>query len=146
MSQDRIKEARNLTSRYFFTHSSSSSTKPTPSPTTSATSAPTPTQTTLNNQTYNDANYAMQGFADVQYQGNATEIYREEGFTDLPYNCSSYVWERGASGCCITFCSNTTYSGGYWCDTRYQPKASLPVARFFIWCDQNITANSKKCS
>ncbi|KXX82749.1 Plasma membrane fusion protein prm-1 [Madurella mycetomatis] len=80
----------------------------------STSSAPAPTITFLNNQT-DGVGQAFQGFSEIDYDGNATEIIREEGFHDLPFKVSSYVWEPNGTAYCITYCYNKTKSAGWGC-------------------------------
>ncbi len=78
------------------------SSTPTTTPTITPTATPTTTTTTLgaspplpsflNNQTIPTLGYAFQGFSDYSYMGEATKVIREEGFLDLSFNCTSYVW------------------------------------------------------
>jgi len=121
--------------------SSSSSSGSTPTPTTSATKTGTATTTSeltgpsfLNNQTVPDPSQAFQAFRDFNYLGNATPVIRSLGFYNIGFAANSYVWLPNDTSCCVTFCANTTYSGGWWCDQRYQPNASGPFARVWIGC------------
>ncbi|KAF2185364.1 hypothetical protein K469DRAFT_750482 [Zopfia rhizophila CBS 207.26] len=122
--------------------SSSSNTTPvltTSSPTTGAlsTTSASPSLTFLNNQTVPSPGHAFQGFTGTNYTGNATAVIRDEGFLDLPFNCSSYVWLPNGTDCCVTFCNNMTYSGGWWCDERRQPNASGPFPRIWVGCGED---------
>ncbi|KAJ9144211.1 hypothetical protein NKR23_g6089 [Pleurostoma richardsiae] len=126
--------------------SSSSRTSTTAASTTSSTvSSAAATPTYLNNQT-GPVGFAFQGFSDRNFSGTATEVYLAEGFTDLPYNCSSYVWLPNGTSCCVTFCRNETASVGWWCQARKQPSASSAFERIFVGCGDLASQAESRCS
>jgi len=106
-------------------------------PSTPTAAAPAPTQTFLNNQTISNHGFAFQGFSDTNYQGKATKIIQDNGFLNLPFDCSSYVWLPGDTDCCITFCNSPTEAGGWWCDQRYRAQASGSFPRIWIGCGKD---------
>ncbi len=114
-----------------------------PSTTTSAAAAATasipaapsaPSPSFLNNQTTPALGHAFQGFSGLNYSGDATGVIRDEGFLDIPFNCTSYVWMPNGTDCCVTFCVNTTTSEGWWCHEKRQPNASAPFQRIWTGC------------
>ena len=129
------------------TSSSGSGANSNPTPTTSTSSTetalPTPLPTFLNNQTVPSARgFLFQAWSGYNYTGNVTQVMTEEGFFDLTTNATtdplgavSYVWipDKRLS-CCITFCVNTTYAGGYWCQEKRQTRASGRFPRIWIGC------------
>lgn len=116
-------------------HSTVPSTTPAITSASSTSSAPAPTITFLNNQT-DHVGQAFQGFSEYKYEGNATEIVREEGFHDLPFKILSYVWEPNGTKYCITYCYNETKSAGWGCDPRYQPGTDRHFQRVYIWTNR----------
>jgi hypothetical protein len=73
-------------------------------------------------------------------------VINQTGFYDLGFEANSYVWIPGNTGCCITFCANTTTAFGYWCQTRYQPKASGSFPRLYVWCGDDKKNANETCS
>lgn len=119
------------------------------STTTTNSPAPSPTEsiTFLNNQTTPSTSFSFQGFAAANYQGNVTSIIHSEGGTNFDFQLNSYVWLPNTTSCCLSFCLNATNAGktGWWCDERYQPKASGPFGRIFVWCGQARTEANAVC-
>ncbi|KAM7186140.1 hypothetical protein V8F33_011979 [Rhypophila sp. PSN 637] len=119
------------------------------SPTSTITSSlPTQTVEFLNNQT-GVSGLAFQGFEEQHYLGESTNIIRQEGYHDLPFNCLSYVWLPNGTDCCVTFCANKTTAVGWRCDPRYREKTESGTGfpRIHVWCgraDSNKYKN--KCS
>ncbi|KAE9368823.1 hypothetical protein N431DRAFT_561161 [Stipitochalara longipes BDJ] len=103
--------------------------------------------TFLNNQTTPSSSFAFQGFTAASYLGNATSIIHSEGGTDFPFELNSYVWLPNTTACCLSFCVNATNAGlgGWWCDERYQPSASAPFGRIFVWCGEPRTQANAVC-
>lgn len=102
--------------------------------------APSPRPSFLNNETVPRLTWQFQAFEGFNYSGKSTHVFAEpeKGFHDLPFQANSYVWIRGDSLCCITFCKNTTYSGGYRCGTdTWQPQSSGWFARFYVGCNDD---------
>ena len=73
----------------------------------------------------------------------------EEGFYDIGFNITSWVWINHKDGCCVTFCRDEdTYAGGYQCDSKKRPVVDdewgLPRAN--LWCgDRNNVKSQRKC-
>jgi len=88
----------------------------------------------------------VQAFAQDNYLGAVSEVYRTAGFIDPPFVVSSYVWLRGGTGCCVTFCADPTRDVGFSCDTKYQPNASSEFTRFYVWCTGDLKEESVRCS
>lgn len=78
--------------------------------------------------------YAFQAFSEVNYTGNYTEVYKDEGVFDFPFEVVSYIWLRNRTDCCINFCEGPDHFTGYRCDPRMQPNASDPFPRLYIGC------------
>jgi hypothetical protein len=102
--------------------------------TTSTSSQVLPTATFLNNQT-GPVGFGFQGFSGVNFTGNATKIYRDEGFFDLGMECWSYVWLPNTTNCCVTFCEDQHNATGYRCQARKREQSSGGFPRVYIWCD-----------
>lgn len=90
--------------------------------------------------------FQFQAFLDPKYLGNASAIITEEGFTDLGMQAHSYVWLPNNTGCCVTFCQNLTYAGGWWCQQRYQQNASGWFERIYIGCGDDASQANSRCS
>lgn len=108
------------------------------STTPTGTKAPPPRPSFLNNQTKPEPGYAFQAFSDYHYNGNATRVYQrpDESWIDLPFPALSYVWFPNNTDCCVTFCVNLTFAGGFWCQDRRQPESSGPFPRIWIGCGE----------
>ncbi|KAK4236562.1 hypothetical protein C8A03DRAFT_35531 [Achaetomium macrosporum] len=118
---------------------------------TSTSSAPTPTMTNLNNQTDPSVfkRFAFQAYEKPNMNGNLTQIYTDEGFFDLKFNATSYIWLPNKTDCCVTFCADKKTFLGYWCDTRRrnETEKGKGFARISIWCGRwTNTDMQKKCS
>ncbi|ROT38162.1 hypothetical protein SODALDRAFT_183100 [Sodiomyces alkalinus F11] len=113
----------------------SSSTEATSSIPSSTSSAAEPMPTFLNGTvTLPAGDFAFQGFSDVNFTGNYTDIHQAEGFIDFPFDVMSYVWLHSQTGCCINFCQGLNNVTGYRCDPREQPEASGGFNRLYIGC------------
>lgn len=114
---------------------------PTESETTSSsstTTSATPTATFLNNGTARTSGFAFQAYSELNYGGDATDIYIDEGFFDFGFEAWSYVWLPGDRNCCITFCEDKKNGTGYFCQERFRKEASDSFPRLAIYCGDNI--------
>jgi hypothetical protein len=94
--------------------------------------------------------FSFQAFEDKNYQGQMTDLIEKEGFHDLGFNATSYVWFPATDNCCVTFCANKKESTGYWCDPRKRPAADDEFTRVSLWCgrgnQKTLDKMYKKCS
>ncbi|SPO06413.1 uncharacterized protein DNG_09102 [Cephalotrichum gorgonifer] len=123
-------------------------TKTTPSTTTSSpTGTSTPEPNFLNNGTIPDRGIAFQAFSGTNYMGEASGIYNEEGFFDLGFNATSYVWIPNTSDCCVTFCQSEKNTSQFWCKERYRAESSGSFPRLGILCGTDIDrdADEHRC-
>ncbi|KAJ6437129.1 glucooligosaccharide oxidase protein [Purpureocillium lavendulum] len=141
------------------TSSSVPSSTPPPSTTSSAptstsanpSASATPNVKFLNNETWPQGYvHAFQGFSRANYSGSATEIFTDEGAHDFQFDLHSYVWMPNIGNCCASLCANGTKQGwlGYRCEPTKRLDASDPIARVFVWCNNNHTIEFArgKCS
>lgn len=103
------------------------------------------TPTFLNNQTAPNS-FAFQAFSDYSYGGNASEVFREEGFIDIGFDAVSYVWLNNGSTCCITFCQGEEDVVGWRCDDRRQNSSTSELNRVNIWCNLDPEREKTRCS
>jgi hypothetical protein len=82
--------------------------------------------------------FSFQAFEKNYFQGQNTELLKLEGFYDLDFNATSYVWlpNRGEEQCCVTFCASKKKSTGYWCDPRKRNATDNDTGfrRVSLWC------------
>ncbi|SPQ23500.1 47f2ebbb-d762-4aa3-a1fc-8961e4424378 [Thermothielavioides terrestris] len=118
--------------------SSSTPTRTTTTSSSSTSSAPTATVSFLNNQTDPSVfkhGFAFQAWEKPYMKGNFTPIYSDEGFINLPFNATSYIWlEDKSQSCCVTFCNDTKPSESYWCQSRWRNSSSGYFRRISLWC------------
>ncbi|KAB5518877.1 hypothetical protein GE09DRAFT_506088 [Coniochaeta sp. 2T2.1] len=119
------------------TETSSTTTTSSSTSTTSTTPSPSPEPTFLNNQT-GPLGFGFQGFSGINYTGNVTDIYRDEGFFDFGWDVSSYVWLPNGTSCCVTFCEDHHNATGYRCQARKREESSGGFPRIYIWCDPHL--------
>lgn len=115
----------------------------------STSSAPSPTITDLQNTTAK-IQYKFQAWEDKLYQGRSTGIMITSGYYDLNISAISYMWVpeklQPMPDCCITFCTNRTEHGGYWCDEKRQPETTKgPFSRIWMGCGDDVR-QPHKCS
>lgn len=110
-----------------------------------ASPSPSPTITFLNNQTESESQFAFQAYSHHNYGGQASHIFVTEGFIDLPFAATSYVWIRNETNCCLTFCQGSTEDVGYWCHSRRQPEASSNFDRIYVWCGKDPEKEKIRC-
>lgn len=72
----------------------------------------------LNNGTAPKRGFAFQAFSEPLYGGEASDILTSEGFHDLGFEATSYVWVPNDTGCCISFCQTKNDTEFHWCDPR----------------------------
>ncbi|KAH6693510.1 hypothetical protein F5X68DRAFT_227923 [Plectosphaerella plurivora] len=121
-------------------------TPPPPASSTKSSPSPSPTIAFLNNQTDPESQFAFQAYSHPNYGGQASDILETEGFIDLPFDATSYVWTRNETNCCLTFCQGNATDVGYWCQSRRQPEASSDFDRIYIWCGRDPEKEKNKCS
>jgi hypothetical protein len=130
-------------------------TTPTPSSTTaSGPSLPTPSISFLYNQT--DETYegfALQAYEKNDFQGKASSILWEEGFFDLGFDATSWIWIPNGLDACVTFCASETEDTGYRCQPTRKNATTYnrSFKRVHIWRgawrkDGTIERMSETCS
>jgi hypothetical protein len=90
--------------------------------------------------------FAFQAWEKPDFKGRSTEVYQEEGFYDINFTATSYIWLPNTTNCCVTFCKNTTKDLGYYCDARRRNEASSGFPRFSLWCGRKDTSMQKRCA
>lgn len=90
--------------------------------------------------------FEFQGWAQLNFSGSHTRIYRELGFFDLEVDVISYHWLPNNTGCCIAFCANKTTQVGFRCDKYIRPQASTRFARVHFFCDPPNGVVEHQCS
>ncbi|KAK4153809.1 hypothetical protein C8A00DRAFT_14997 [Chaetomidium leptoderma] len=119
---------------------------------TTTSTAPKTTITSLEEQTDPDTfkRFALQLWEKHDYKGRATDVLYEEGFYDLKFNATSYIWLPNNTDCCVTFCtSKTDDDPSWWCDIRKKNATDNDVGfqRISIWCGRwSNTKMQKICS
>lgn len=104
----------------------------------------------LNNGTVPERGFAFQAFSHADYGGEAGDILTSEGFHDLGFKLLSYVWEPNDTGCCVSFCRNSSVSDNFWCQPRMRDRieAEEGFPRMGIICGNAIDtfADEQRCS
>ncbi|KAK4097718.1 hypothetical protein N658DRAFT_433387 [Parathielavia hyrcaniae] len=119
-------------------------------PPSSTSGAPTPTITSLVDQTDPAMfqTYMFQAWEGNNFTGQSSEILWEEGYYDLGFNATSYIWAQEVISCCISFCNDEKWAVGFLCDARRRNATSDPAGfpRLAIWCgDRNNVYLQEKC-
>ncbi|KAL2144242.1 hypothetical protein VTI28DRAFT_9453 [Corynascus sepedonium] len=119
-------------------------------PTQSSTTSASPTSSSFNPDPTLFQYFEFRAWSEPNFQGEASEVYREEGFYDLPFNLTSWLWATDKTDCCVSFClDEDTYGGGYRCDSKRQGKTAGGVGypRVSLWCgDRNDEEMRHRCS
>ncbi|KAK4245109.1 hypothetical protein C7999DRAFT_16653 [Corynascus novoguineensis] len=118
-------------------------------PTQSSTTSASPTSS-FNPDPTLFQHFEFRAWSEPNFKGEASEVYREEGFYDLPFNLTSWVWATHKTDCCVSFClDENTYGGGYRCDSTRRSKTAGGVgySRVSLWCgDRNDEEMRMRCS
>ncbi|KAH7020901.1 uncharacterized protein B0I36DRAFT_367377 [Microdochium trichocladiopsis] len=77
--------------------------------------------------------FAFQAFEQANFTGASTSVIKVEGALGLPFNSSSYIWQRNGTACCTTFCIGKSWVG-WWCQDKTQPEASRKFDNIEIGC------------
>lgn len=119
-------------------------------PTQSSTTSASPTSSSFNPDPTLFQYFEFRAWSEPNFQGEASEVYKEEGFYDLPFNLSSWVWATDKTDCCVSFClDEDTYGGGYRCDSKRQRETTGGVGypRVSLWCGNRLDVEARhRCS
>ena len=137
------------------TDTGSTTTTPTASSTVSrGPDLPTPTISFLSNQTDRTyKGYALQVYEKNDFEGKASPIFWDEGFYDLGFDATSWIWVPNGLDACVTFCANKTTRTGYACTDRrkHATDDGKSFKRVSVWrgawrTDGTVEEWSWKCS
>ncbi|KXJ87480.1 hypothetical protein Micbo1qcDRAFT_208103 [Microdochium bolleyi] len=117
------------------------STSASPSTTASSTSSTVHLPSATSNR------FFFQAFRDPNFSGPSTSAIKAEGALALPFNSSSYVWQRNGTTCCTTFCIGKSWVG-WWCEDKTQSKASKLFDNIEISCSGEASEENSvaKCA
>ncbi|KAK4119057.1 hypothetical protein N657DRAFT_684741 [Parathielavia appendiculata] len=95
----------------------------------STSSAPSPTITSLLDQTDPAMfqTFMFQAWQGNNFTGQRTDILWEEGYYNLGFNATSYIWVQEVVKCCLTFCADETNDLGWYCDARRRNATDDPA-------------------
>ncbi|EAQ91652.1 predicted protein [Chaetomium globosum CBS 148.51] len=119
------------------TDTGSTTTTPTASSTVSrGPDLPTPTISFLSNQTDRTyKGYALQVYEKNDFEGKASPIFWDEGFYDLGFDATSWIWVPNGLDACVTFCANKTTRTGFACTDRrkHATDDGISFKRVSVW-------------
>lgn len=130
-----------------------------PTSTTATPSSPSPTSTSRSGSDEDEdeeedgddddddePGFDFKGWQDSTFTGLSTDLITEKGFSDLPFNVTSYKWRPNDSDCCITFCQGKEKGVGWRCTSFERDESTAEFGRIFVGCGDDKTEEKSRCS